>query len=285
MQNLKAQAQHLPIGVFDSGVGGLTVLKSLVQQLPHESFLYLGDTARLPYGTKSPRTVIRYSIQVCDILVKRGIKMLVVACNTASTLALTALQEYFPDIPVIGVLEPGAQAACQATRNNIVAVIATEATIKARGYQEAITRINPAVQVIAKSCGLLVPLVEEGWAEGPIAEAIAEKYLLPLLSEQNKPDCLVLGCTHFPVMIDTLRKVIDSKMTIVDSAIVAAQTVANVLAVRHLQVQTLPVVPQLQFLVTDSPERFSRVSERFMQISLAPSDIELVDLMTGSVEE
>lgn len=276
---LKKKLSELPIGVFDSGVGGLTVLKSLAQKLPQESFLYIGDTARVPYGTKSPKTVVNYTLQLCDILVQRGIKMLVIACNTASALALTALRENFPKLPIIEVIGPGAQAACQVTKNNIIAVAATEATIKAGGYQQAIARLKPEVQVIGKGCGLFVPLVEEGWAEDEIAKIIAKKYLDPLLEDQeNKPDCLVLGCTHFPVMFNAIREVVHPDITIVDSATVTTELVAKQLQEQDLLNNGIVSQSRLRFLVTDSPERFCRISQQVMQMHVLPEDIELVVL-------
>ncbi len=275
-----SKINSLPIGVFDSGVGGLTVLKALQAKLPHESFIYLGDTARLPYGTKSQETVTCYSKQTAQFLLDHGIKCLVVACNTASTLALPVLQASIKDIPVIGVLEPGAQAACRATQNGEVVVIATEATVKAHGYQDAIGRICPQLNVIAKSCSLFVPLAEEGWVEGPIAEAVASRYLSPIfnVAADQQPDCLVLGCTHFPILIKAIRKVIGDKVTIVDSALSTAETVEHELKQLGLLNQSShPVIPT-KFFVTDSPGRFATVAKYFLGTELSVTDIELVDL-------
>lgn len=269
--------KNLPIGVFDSGVGGLTVLRSLVEQLPHESFIYLGDTARLPYGTKSPDTVIRYSIQVCNQLINQGIKMLVVACNTASTLALQALQQHFPQIPVVGVLEPSARAACQITKNNCVAVIATEATVNAQAYQNLLKKMNPAIHVIAKSCSLFVALAEEGWIEGDIAEAIARRYLSPIFNLEKKPDCLVLGCTHFPMLIKTFRRVLTNDIQLIDSASVVAETVNQTL-LRYQMQQTRGLnSAHLRFMVTDSPERFAKIGRQFLSMPLTADQVELLD--------
>ncbi len=194
------------IGVFDSGVGGLTVLRSLHERLPREHFIYLGDTARLPYGTKSPESIRRYSIQAAGILRDRGIKCLVVACNTASAVALEALRERFAPLPVLGVLEPGAVAACRASRSGRIAVIATESTVRGGAYQTAIRRCRPDAQVLARACPLFVALAEEGWIEGEIVEAVAHRYLDGLFHGSEAPDTLVLGCTHFPVFASVLSR-------------------------------------------------------------------------------
>lgn len=273
----------LPIGVFDSGVGGLTVLKALQKQLPGESFIYLGDTARLPYGTKSQETVIRYAQQTAQILIDRGIKCLVIACNTATTLALPALQATIKDIPVIGVLEPGAKAACSATKNGRIVVIATEATVKAQGYQNAIAQLQPELVVTAKGCSLFVALAEEGWVEGPIAEAVAARYLAPLFSVNHgmRPDCLVLGCTHFPILINAIRAVVGSEINIVDSAQSTAETVARELKQLGLLNPNLHPILPTRFLVTDSPSRFATVAKYFLGTELPISDIALVDLIAS----
>ena len=169
-----------PIGIFDSGVGGLTVLRALRERLPAKSLLYLGDTARLPYGTKSPETIARYAVQAAGLLVERGIKLLVVACNTASAHALDALRDAYPDIEVTGVIEPGAEAACAASASGRIAVIATESTAKAGAYQHAIHRIRNDAEVVTQACSVFVALAEEGWLDGPVAEAAAQRYLAPL---------------------------------------------------------------------------------------------------------
>ena len=191
--------RDLPIGVFDSGVGGLTVLGALQRQLPAENFLYLGDTARLPYGTKTPATVERYALQAVAALVQRGVKAVVVACNTASAAALPALAVAFPQLPLLGVIEPGAAAAVAASRTGRIAVIATEGTVRGEAYQLAIHRLNPAASVTAVAATLFVALAEEGWVTGPVAESIARRYLGRLFAAAGTaPDVLVLGCTHFP---------------------------------------------------------------------------------------
>ncbi len=266
------------IGVFDSGVGGLTVLRALQAELPHESFLYLGDTARLPYGTKSPETVIRYAKQASEILIHRGVKLLVVACNTATTLALDALHKAFPGIPIIGVLEPGARAASSISKNGNIAVIATESTIKSKGYQRAILAIRPEAKVSTQSCSLFVALAEEGWLDGEITEAIADRYLKSLFEVEDtlKPDCLVLGCTHFPALAASIQKVLGDRVSIVDSAKTTAETVRAVLEAQNLRSENLGN-GDAQFLVTDAPDRFARVAQHFLGAKLNESDIELVD--------
>lgn len=273
----------LPIGVFDSGIGGLTVLRALQQQLPHESFLYLGDTARLPYGTKSQEVVIRYAKQVSEILINRGIKLLVVACNTASTLALAELKIAFPNLPIIGVLEPGAHAAANASSSGNIAVIATEATVNAGGYQSAIKKIRPDARVMAQSCSLFVALAEEGLLNDPITEAVAKRYLLPLLAQPDgyEPDCLVLGCTHFPVLLASIQKVIDRPIKIIDSAQTTAEWVMQTLQQLSL-LNTEKNSQSIHFIVTDAPERFARIAKHFLGISLDKTQIELVDFFNPS---
>ena len=192
---------ELPVGVFDSGVGGLTVLRALVGQLPREDFLYLGDTARLPYGTKSPGTVARYSVRAAESLAERGIKALVVACNTASSTALPALRERFPELPVIGVIEPGARAACEASTSGRIAVLATEGTVAGGAYQRAIHELRPDAHVTQVACQIFVALAEEGWSEGEAVDAVTERYLAHL---DARVDTVVLGCTHFPLLADEI---------------------------------------------------------------------------------
>lgn len=273
---MSAADRQLPIGVFDSGVGGLTVLRALHERLPRESLLYLGDMARLPYGSKSPQTVARYALQAAEVLVARGIKLLVVACNTASALALPDLRAAFPQIPVIGVLEPGAAAACAATRSGRIAVIATEGTVSGGAYERAIRAIRPDAAVSAAACPLFVALAEEGWHEGPVVEAVAKSYLEPLFAEM-RPDVLVLGCTHFPVLASTLAAVAGPQTLLVDSAHTTAEAVAEALTSLDLSSGTAGS-PNVHFMSTDSPERFARVAEGFLPPSLSPKAIELVDL-------
>ena len=265
-----------PIGVFDSGVGGLTVLRALSHALPSQDFIYLGDTARLPYGTKSPDTVSRYSLQCAQALLRRGIGALVVACNTASASALGALSARYPDLPIIGVIEPGAQAAIEASQSQHIAVIATEGTINGGAYQTEIRRRNPAVRVLARACSMFVALAEEGWTSGPVAEAVAHRYLDPVFASDDAPDTLVLGCTHFPILTAAIRAVIPPDVRIVDSAATTAQTLMARMAPA---LQGAPPGPgRITWLATDDAERFARVGGRFFGQALSAEAVEVIDL-------
>jgi glutamate racemase len=273
----KALRRHsAPIGVFDSGVGGLTVLRALRERLPNESFLYLGDTARLPYGTKSGDSVLRYSIQATEFLVGRGIKYLVIACNTASSVAVEALRARFAPMPVIGVIEPGAVAGCNATKSDAIAVVATEGTVRGGAYQRCIAALKPHAKVIAKACSLFVSLAEEGWVDGPLVEGIAHRYLDEVFRAEPSVDTLLLGCTHFPVLIDALRNVVGPKVTIVDSAATTALALAAEL--RAADLESSGGSRRISLLATDGPERFARVGSQFLGESFAPGDVEIVDL-------
>lgn len=271
------RSASLPIGVFDSGVGGLTVLRALRKRLPNERFIYLGDTARLPYGTKSRDSVLRYSIQASHFLIRRGIKYLVIACNTASSVAVDELRERFAPVPVIGVIEPGAAAGCEASRSGQIAVIATEGTVQGGAYQRAIARIRPDARVVAKACSLFVALAEEGWADGPIVEAIAHRYLDDLFTQGPDLDTLLLGCTHFPLLLEALRAVVSPAIAIVDSAETTAVALALDLARRNLGAAQ-NAAASMTLLATDSPQRFARVGSRFIGETFVPEQVELVDL-------
>lgn len=275
---LALTTRDLPIGVFDSGVGGLTVLRSLQSSLPRERFLYLGDTARLPYGTKSAATIVRYSQQAAAYLVKSGIKALVVACNTASAAALEVLREQYPALPIVGVVEPGAAAGCVASANGRIVVIATEGTVQGGAYQRAISRIRADAQVTARACPLFVSLAEEGWVAGPIVEAIARRYLDDVFAANPTPDTLLLGCTHFPVLRQALKGVLGAGVTIVDSADTTAAAVARLLAERDLLNDVvLSQTPGVRFLATDGRERFTRVAAYFLERPIAAEAVELID--------
>lgn len=247
------------IGIFDSGVGGLTVYREIAKQLPGEEYLYLGDTGRVPYGTKSPNTVLRYAQEAAAFLVSHGVKMIVVACNTASAVALTDLEERFR-LPVIGVIEPGARKAIAVTRNRRVGVIGTEGTIKSGAYTRAIQAIDPHIEVFAAACPLFVPLVEEGWAEHPVTRLVAQEYLSPLL--QHDIDTLVLGCTHYPLLKPTLRSLLGEQVTLVDSAAETAKSVQDILHRNGLLRRTPPA--PARFFVTDLPTRFEQVGGSFL---------------------
>ena len=269
----------LPIGVFDSGVGGLTVLRALRFRLPAESMIYLGDTARLPYGTKSGAMVERYAVQAAEALVAQGIKLLVVACNTASAHALDALCRHHPDLPIIGMIEPSAAAACRTSRSGRIAIIATEATVRAGAYERAIVSQRPTATVVARACSLLIALAEEGWTEGEITEAVLRRYLTPFSADEAmRPDCLVLGCTHFPLLKDAITAVVGSDIALIDSSVEAADTVATALE-RHRLAAAGQCLPSLRLLATDGAERFAALARRILGMPVAPSEIELIALM------
>lgn len=249
-------ADKTPIGIFDSGVGGLTVFREVARSLPAESLIYLGDSARVPYGTKSPATVQRYTKEAADFLLARNIKMLVVACNTATAAALPMLKQMLK-VPVIGVVEPGAEAAVAATKGR-VGVIATEGTVRSKAYTSAIHAIDSNVEVIESACPLFVPLVEEGWANTRVAREVAETYLTPLLD--SGIDTLVLGCTHYPLLRNTIEQVVGGQVTIVDSAETTAKKVAE-----NLQQRCGGARGEHLFLVTDAAERFERIAGEFLE--------------------
>jgi glutamate racemase len=265
----------IPIGVFDSGVGGLTVLRALREEMPAENFIYLGDTARLPYGTKSAETVVRYSLQCADALIRRRIRCLVVACNTASASALDALRLNHPSLPVIGVIEPGAQSAVAASVSQHIAVIATEGTIGGGAYETAIHRLNPSARVTSRACSLFVSMAEEGWTEGPIAQAVARRYLEPIFQMSDAPDTLVLGCTHFPALAAAIREVLPPNIRIVDSA---ATTAAAVLLRLHEGRAAPGPRGAVSWLATDGATRFARVGSTFLGETLHADAVEIVDL-------
>ncbi len=267
-----------PIGVFDSGVGGLTVLRELRARLPAADFIYLGDTARLPYGTKSAATVVRYSLQCAAALLQRHIRCLVVACNTASAAALGALRLQHPALPIIGVVEPGAQAAVTASASQHIAVIATEGTIGGGAYEAAIHRLNPRARVTSRACSLFVAMAEEGLTDGPIAEAVARRYLDPIFAEADAPDTLVLGCTHFPALLCAIRTVLPRGVRVVDSAATTAAAVALELEGTMGPAVTAGARGNVTFLATDGAERFARVGRAFLGEALRADAVELVDL-------
>ncbi|HET7923037.1 MAG TPA: glutamate racemase [Gammaproteobacteria bacterium] len=267
-----------PIGIFDSGVGGLTVFKALRAVLPHEPLLYLGDTARLPYGTRDPHTVSRYAVQAASHLVERGIKLLVVACNTASAVAMPALEAAFAPLPVIGVVEAGAQAAVRTSRSGHIGIIATESTVRGGAYARAIRARRADAQVFSQACSLFVALAEEGWTQGALVESVAREYLHPLLEEKKREgmDTLVLGCTHFPLLKQAIAHVAGADVMLVDSGETVAQAVAELLDARQLRKPD--AAPAARYLATDNPERFARVGSLFLGQPLHAADVELVDL-------
>jgi glutamate racemase len=260
-----------PIAIFDSGVGGLTVFNEVAAALPGESLIYLGDSARVPYGTKSAETVSRYALEAASYLMGRDIKALVVACNTATAAALPLLRERLP-IPVIGVIEPGARAAVMMTRGRI-GVIATEGTVRSGAYGKAIRELQSDAEVIEQACPLFVPLAEEGWANTRVAQEVAEIYLRPLLD--GGIDTLVLGCTHYPLLKTTIRKVTGDAVAMVDSAETTADALADVLDRKGL-LDGGEGPAHHQFLVTDAAERFRKVAEDFLDRRI--EHLEMVDI-------
>lgn len=252
-----------PIGIFDSGIGGLTVFKEISKLLKNEDLLYLGDTARVPYGIRSSETVIKYSVECANFLFKKGIKMLVVACNTSSSVSLDALKQKLP-IPVIGVIEPGSRAALKKTKTGKIGVIGTEATIKSKAYSKTIKSINNSITIISKACPLFVPLVEEGILEGPITEKVIDFYLKDI--KESGIDTLILGCTHYPL----LKKAIQNYMQdikLVDSAEEVALEVKKILIEKDIS-NKQKKDGQKFFYLTDSPERFKKIGEIFLNYKI-----------------
>jgi glutamate racemase len=281
--------RDLPIGIFDSGVGGLTVYRALHGRLPEERFVYIGDTARVPYGTKSLSTVERYAIENARFLEAHGIKMLVVACNTASALALPAIRESV-GVPVVGMIEPGAQRAVRDSKSGRVGVIATESTVRSGAYSEAIMMLSPGASVTERACPLFVSLAEEGWAETDVARAVAVEYLGGF--REQGIDALVLGCTHYPILRRVIQEAVGEGVRLIDSGEAAADAVASLLEGRSMRrgrfdTETGRLLKERahagrlcddldHFYVTDAAERFARVAERFLGI--APSVLEAVEV-------
>jgi glutamate racemase len=247
------------IGVFDSGIGGLTVLHQIIEALPNENTVYLGDTARSPYGTKSNETVLRYSFENSQFLVDKGVKLIVVACNTSTAIALETLQREFA-IPVVGVIRPGVQRAIASTRNKKIGVIGTEATIQSGAYTRALKAVDASVEVYSRSCPLFVPLVEEGWTDNQVVEMTVKAYLESL--KQSGIDTLILGCTHYPLLKKAIRKFLGGAVRLVDSARETATEVEAMLAKGALARKRGKA--SHGFFVTDAPERFIKVGRRFL---------------------
>ena len=273
--------RHLPIGIFDSGVGGLTVYRALHERLPNERFVYLGDTARVPYGTKSLATVERYAVENSRFLDAHGIKLLVVACNTASALALPAIRAAIK-VPVIGVIEPGSRAAVEVAQGENIGVIATEATVRSGAYAKAIATMGATGQVIERACPLFVSLAEEGWANTDVARSVARDYLNDFTS--TSLGALVLGCTHYPILRDVISETVGKEVKLIDSGAATARDVEALLDRSELtHEETLALYQERQlcddldhFYVTDAAERFAKVAERFL--GSAPSILEAVEI-------
>ena len=260
----KSSGNSQPIGVFDSGIGGLTVVSALRTLLPNEFIFYLGDTARVPYGGKSAATVQRYSLEIATMLLSENAKTVVVACNTASALALAQLTAALP-VPVTGVIQPGAQAAIAATRNGHIGVIGTRATINSGAYERALRSLDSKVQVSARACPLLVPLIEEGWLQTTITDEIIMQYVGPLVDDGI--DTLVLGCTHYPLLREAIARLLGDRITLVDSAQNCANAVRELLLRENLCASG-PDAGQLQVALTDQPDSFLRVAREALQLDV-----------------
>jgi len=270
---MKNDIKNAPIGLFDSGIGGLTVAKELIKTLPSEDIIYLGDTARVPYGTKSGRTVIAYSHSNTEFLISKGVKLLVVACNTASSVSIPSLREEF-DIPVIGVIDPGARKAVSVTKTGKIGVIGTPSTINSSAYKKAIENLNPDIEVVSKACPLFVPLADEGWIEGQITESIAREYLDPI--KETGIDVLVLGCTHYPLLKYTIQKIMGDQITLVDSAEETASQIKEILVKKDL-LNDNGSQSDRKFYLTDVSETFISVAGRFLGEKI--DKIEMVDII------
>ena len=254
------QSDSAPIGIFDSGVGGLTVFRAIERRLPNESLIYLGDTARIPYGVRSAATIERYSLECATFVQSKGVKAIVIACNTASALAASYLRDKC-SVPVLGVIRPGSRRAVEQTRTGHIGVIATEATVASGAYEKAMLAIRSGIEVTSRACPLFVPLAEEGWLNHPVTYQVAEEYLAELRS--SRVDTLVLGCTHYPILRPVIERTLGDQVKYVDSGEAVAERLAEMLADDRLACE--PGQPRAEeFYVTDSPERFRRVAERFL---------------------
>ena len=272
-----ARHDSRPIGVFDSGIGGLTVVKALRELLPEEQIIYLGDTARVPYGSRSAATVERYSLEIASMLMERNAKLMVVACNTVSSVALPQLERSLP-VNVVGVIRPGAEAAIQESRTNHIGVIGTRATIRSGAYERTLKSLKPIVQVTSRACPLLVPLIEEGLLHDAVTDQMITRYLDPMLAEGI--DTLVLGCTHYPLLTDAIRRNLGQAVSLVDSAQNCALAVKQLLSDQTL---TAPSgsLGGLQVALTDRPDYFLKVAKEALQLEIG--EIELREVMHGKV--
>ena len=262
-----------PIGIFDSGIGGLTVVREVSRQLPHENILYFGDTARVPYGSKSPKVVQLFARQDASFLYDKGVKSIIIACNTASAEAFDILQDDF-DIPVIGVINPGARAASESTKNGKIGVIGTHGTISSGAYKKAIQDIDKSIEVTAAACPLFVPLVEEGWESKSTTRDIAREYLSPLI--EGGIDTLILGCTHYPILKPVLQEIVGDKIILVDSAEATAGELKQIFDEQGLGNSSQENTDKHSFYVSDFPFKFKEMAERFLGKELA--EVELVPL-------
>jgi glutamate racemase len=256
----KIPQQHKSIGVFDSGIGGLTVVHALMNHLPKENITYFGDTARVPYGSKSAEVVREYAFEDTRFLMQQGVKLIVVACNTVSAVAIDDLKAHF-DIPIVGMIQPGANAACAASKNGRIGVIGTYATIGSESYPRALTRCNKDFITFSAPCPLFVPLAEEGWGSHPVAAAVAQEYLSPLRKEHI--DTLILGCTHYPILRNVIQQAVGEEVSLIDSGEAAAIEVEKLLRESEL-LNTSTVQPNYSFFVSDVPQKFKQLGEIFL---------------------
>ena len=267
------KAGNMPIGVFDSGLGGLTVAREIMRNLPNERIVYFGDTARVPYGSKSKNTIVRYSRQIVRFLKTQDIKAIVIACNTATALAIDEVSEE-AGMPVIGVVEPGARMAAESTRNGKVGVIATRATIHTHAYPNAIRRINPDIRVFSQAGALLVPLVEEGWVHDRVTDEIIMRYLDDLL--EHGIDTLILGCTHYPLLRSTIRKLVGDEITLINPAYETAKELGRMLACRGLEstgtIEAGEPYPY-KFFVSDDPDKFTSFANSILPVDVKTAKI------------
>ncbi|MCI0486579.1 MAG: glutamate racemase [Blastocatellia bacterium] len=267
--------REAPIGIFDSGVGGLTVFRAIERQLPNESLIYLGDTARIPYGTRSVATVERYALQVAAFIESKDVKAIAIACNTASALAADRLARQC-SVPVISVIKPGARLAVRSTRNGHIGVIATEATVASRAYEREMLEQRDGLEIISRACPLFVPLAEEGWTDHPVTRQVAEEYLAEMRA--SRVDTLVLGCTHYPILRPVIERVLGDRITYIDSGEAMAGEVARLLEERDLARRGREARFE-RFYVTDYAARFRRVAELFLGRPL--ESVEVVELGVG----
>jgi len=268
-----------PIGVFDSGLGGLSVLCELHRQMPNENYLYIGDSARTPYGPRSVATVTQFTLEAAEFLRKAGAKAMVIACNTATVAALEATTKAFPDMPVIGVVEAGCIAAVEVSRNGHIAVVATKGTVDSGAHATKINELRPGTKVTGVPAPLFVALAEEGWLDGPAPDATAARYLSTLFAESdmNRPDCLILGCTHFPLLQQSIRKAVGDKIVLVDPAAITAQKTRMTLSERNLLRQEATPGTTC-FCVTADAERFAKVGSFFLQQTINAEEVQVVSL-------
>lgn len=261
-----------PIGIFDSGIGGLTVVKEVMKILPDEDIVYFGDTARVPYGNKSPETVTKFAFQDTEFLVSKNVKALVIACNTASAMSLDSISKMF-DIPIIGVIRPGAKAAVKVTRNGRIGIIGTEGTINSRAYEKAIKALDKNMQIFGYACPLFVPIVEEGWAESKVSDLVAEEYLASL--KKQNVDTVVMGCTHYPLLTNVVSKIMGKGVLLINPAEATALELKNILFENELQNEGGHIA-EYEYNVSDNTARFSKVGSNFLNKDLI--DINKIDI-------